>query len=247
MPLNSHFFVFFNKKNNKIFLQVNKLFRANKIRLGLTIVFLFLSQAAFAQELPPVGDIVRKMQTAYEKTKDFKADFVQETTIKSVKKTQTEEGSVFFKTPKNMLWDYTKPEPKKMIINSQKAWLYLPREKVVYTQNSESILQSKVLINFFSGAGKLQDDFSIKYAEPKALDNNRNYLLVLTPRKAESGFNVLKVKVDKNKFNILQLSFDDVMGNTTTLKFSNISINTGLTQKKFQFKPPAGVEVFEMP
>jgi outer membrane lipoprotein carrier protein len=37
------------------------------------------------------------------------------------------------------------------------------------------------------------------------------------------------------------------MGNSTTLKFSNISINTGLAQKMFQFKPPAGVEVFEMP
>jgi outer membrane lipoprotein carrier protein len=37
------------------------------------------------------------------------------------------------------------------------------------------------------------------------------------------------------------------MGNSTTLKFSNISFNTGLAQKMFQFKAPAGVQIFEMP
>ena len=170
----------------------------------------------------------QKLQSSYEKTKDLKADFVQEATIKSIKKTEREEGKVFFKNPKNMLWEYTKPQGKKLVINSQKAWLYLSKEKVVYTQKSESIFQSKFLINFFSGSGKLKDDFIIKYAEPKALDKDGNYLLVLTPREKTSACNLVKLTIDKNNFYILQVSFDDVMGNSTTLKFSNISINTGL-------------------
>ena len=72
-------------------------------------------------------------------------------------------------------------------------------------------------------------------------------MLVLTPREKTSACNLVKLTIDKNNFYILQVSFDDVMGNSTTLKFSNISINTGLAQKMFQFKTPAGVEVFEMP
>ncbi|MCX5850358.1 MAG: outer membrane lipoprotein carrier protein LolA, partial [Deltaproteobacteria bacterium] len=188
-----------------------------------------------------------KLQSAYEKTKDLTADFVQEATIKSIKKTEREYGRVFFKNPKNMLWDYTKPKGKKLVINSQKAWLYLASEKVAYQQKSESIFQSKFLINFFAGAGKLKDDFVIKYAELKALDKDGNYLLVLIPREKTAACNSVKLTIDKNNFYILQVSFDDVMGNSTTLKFSNISVNTGLAQKMFQFKPPAGVQVFEMP
>ena len=231
----------------KNFFKTNKLFTSTGIGLCLILSLIALPKFVFSEELPAVGDIAQKLQSSYEKAKDLKADFIQEATIKSIKKTEREEGRVFFMNPKNMLWEYTKPKGKKLVINSQTAWLYLSREKVVYTQKSESIFQSKFLINFFSGSGKLKDDFVIKYAEPKALDKDGNYLLVLTPREKTAACNLVKLTIDKNNFYILQVSFDDVMGNSTTLKFSNISINTGLSQKVFQFKPPAGVEVFEMP
>jgi outer membrane lipoprotein carrier protein len=231
----------------KNFFKTNKLFTSTGIGLCLILSMLALPACVFSEEPPAVGDTVQKLQSSYEATKDLKADFVQEAMIKSIKKTQREEGKVFFKNPKNMLWEYTKPKGKKLVINSQTAWLYLAGEKVVYTQKSESIFQSKFLINFFSGSGKLKNDFVIKYAEPKAYDKDGNYLLVLTPREKMAACNSVKLTIDKNNFYILQVSFDDVMNNSTTLKFSNISINTGLSQKMFQFKPPAGVEVFQMP
>jgi outer membrane lipoprotein carrier protein len=231
----------------KNFFKTNKLFTSAGISLCLILSMLALPAFVFSEEPPAIGDTVQKLQSSYEKAKDLKSDFVQEATIKSIKKTEREEGKVFFKNPKNMLWEYTKPQGKKLVINSQKAWLYLSREKVVYTQKSESIFQSKFLINFFSGSGRLKDDFTIKYAEPKALDKEGNYLLVLIPREKTAACNSVKLTIDKNNFYILQVSFDDVMGNSTTLKFSNISINTGLSQKMFQFRPPAGVQIFEMP
>jgi outer membrane lipoprotein carrier protein len=231
----------------KKFIKIIKLFTTTGAGLCLILSLLSLPCCIFSEELLVVGDIAQNIQSSYEKTKDLKADFIQEATIKSIKKTEREEGKVFFKNPKNMLWEYTKPQGKKLVINSQKAWLYLSKEKVVYTQKSESIFQSKFLINFFSGSGKLKNDFVIKYAEPKAQDKDGNYLLVLIPREKTAACNSIKLTIDKNNFYILQISFDDVMGNSTTLKFSNISVNTGMAQKMFQFKPPAGVQIFEMP
>ena len=231
----------------KKFIKIIKLFTTTGAGLCLILSLLSLPCCIFSEELLVVGDIAQNIQSSYEKTKDLKADFIQEATIKSIKKTEREEGKVFFKNPKNMLWEYTKPQGKKLEINSQKAWLYLSKEKVVYTQKSESIFQSKFLINFFSGSGKLKNDFVIKYAEPKAQDKDGNYLLVLIPREKTAACNSIKLTIDKNNFYILQISFDDVMGNSTTLKFSNISVNTGMAQKMFQFKPPAGVQIFEMP
>jgi len=227
--------------------KINKLFTSAVIDLFLILSLLALPVCVFSEELPAVDDIAKNLQSAYEKTKDLKADFVQEVAIKSIKKTQREEGRVYFKNPKSMLWEYTKPQGKKLVINSQMAWLYIAKEKVAYKQKSESIFQSKFLINFFAGTGKLKDDFNIKYAEPKAYDKDGNYLLILYPKEKTAACNSIKLTIDKNNFYINQVSFDDVMGNSTTLKFSNILINTGLDQKKFQFKPPAGVQVFEMP
>jgi outer membrane lipoprotein carrier protein len=233
-----------------------KKFKANKLVTAIEACFwliaaLFLiflpNIIVLAEELPPIDDIVQKLQYAYEKTEDFKANFLQETTIKSIKKTEIEEGSVFFKNPKNILWNYTKPRAKKLVINRQTAWLYLPQEKAAYRQKSDNIFQSKALIKFLSGLGKLKDDFAITYAEPKALDKNGNYLLLLIPLEKNTILNPIQISVDKSKFYILQVSFDDVLGNSTSVKFSNTSINNGLTDKMFQFQPPAGVSIFDMP
>jgi len=53
----------------------------------------------FPEELKVVEDVVQKLQNSYEKTKDLKADFIQEANIKSIKKTETEEGKVFLRIP----------------------------------------------------------------------------------------------------------------------------------------------------
>lgn len=231
----------------KIFSKINKLFTVTDIVLLLVLSMLAWPYYAFSEELPTVGEIVQKLQGSYEQAKDLKADFIQEAKIKSIKKTETEEGKVFFKNPRNMLWEYTKPKGKKLVINNQAAWLYLAREKVAYKQKSESIFQSKFLINFFAGTGKLKDDFLIKYDEPENYDKNGNYLIVLIPREKTAACNSVRMTIDKNNFYILRVSFDDVMGNSTTLKFSNIFINSGVSQKNFQFKPPAGLQILEIP
>lgn len=198
-------------------------------------------------ETPPIDETINRLQQVYENTRDFQAGFIQETTVKSIRKTDIEEGIVYFKNPKQMLWDYKKPKAKKLIINASKAWLYLPQDKTVYTQQADQIFKSEALIKFLSGIGKLRDDFDIKYASPAASDKNGNYLLQLYPREKGASYQYLQMTIEKNDFNILQVSFDDVMGNSTILKFSGLKMNSGLSSKLFQFQPPPGVSIFKMP
>jgi outer membrane lipoprotein carrier protein len=249
MPFKTVILNNFDKKLIKKNIQFFKQFRliAFKTGIAITVFFIYFTSLSHAAELPPIGDITSNLQQTYEKTIDFKADFIQETTVKSLKRTDVEEGVVFFKNPRNMLWNYTKPKAKKMVINSKKVWLYLPQEKVVYTQDSDRIFQSQVLIKFLSGLGKLKDDFTIEYAKSNALDKNGNYRLVLTPLEKSASYNTLQILVDKSIFYILQVNFDDTFGNSTALRFSNISMNTGLAPNIFQFQPPAGVSIFKMP
>jgi len=232
----------------KIILNDNKLF----VVMSLVAIFCttFLGSTfspAWCTETPPIDQTVNRLQSIYEKTKDFQAGFVQETTVKSIRKTDVEEGVVYFKSPKQMLWDYKKPRSKKLIINAGKAWLYLPQDKTVYTREADQMFKSEALIKFLSGIGKLSDDFDIKYATPHAVDKNGNYLLQLYPREKSASYQYLQMTVEKNDYSIVQVSFDDVMGNSTVLKFSGLKINAGLSSKLFQFQPPQGVSVFKMP
>jgi len=238
-----------NKKKMKTILDRNCLFMTLKFIAVFFAIFLAIISPAnsFAAELPPIDDTVNRLQQIYEQTRDFQANFVQETTVKSIRKTNMEEGIVYFKNPKQMFWDYKKPKTKKLIINAQKSWLYLPRDKAVYTQESDKIFKSEALIKFLSGLGKLRDDFTIKYAASGALDKSGNYLLQLYPREKGASYQYLQMTIAKNDFHILRVSFDDVMGNSTVLKFSGVKMNTGLSSKLFQFQPPPGTSIFKMP
>ncbi|HPL65971.1 MAG TPA: outer membrane lipoprotein carrier protein LolA [Smithellaceae bacterium] len=208
---------------------------------------IFGFSGSLAAEEPPIHETVRKLQQLYEKTRDFRATFVQETTVKSIGKTEVEEGMVYFKNPRQMFWDYKKPKAKKLVVNARKAWLYLPHEKAVYTQDPEKIFKSEALIKFLSGLGKLKEDFTIQYNPSGATDENGNYLLLLYPREKGASYQYLQMTVDKNNFHILRVSFDDMMGNSTVLKFSGIKMNRGLSSGLFQFQPPSGVSIFKMP
>lgn len=233
----------------KFFLKRNKQFISTAAGIGIlfTLYIILTPNIVKALTLTPIDEVVTRLQQKYEKTRDFKAGFIQQTTIKSIKKTDTEEGTVFFKNPQNMLWNYSRPKAKKLVINSRKAWLYLPQEKVVYVQEADYIYKSRTLIKFLSGLGKLKDDFTIQYAEPQSLDKQGNYLLLLIPREQTPTLQPFQVTLDKNTFLILQISFADTLGNATLLKFSNISTNIGLAEKMFQFQPPKGVSIFNMP
>ncbi len=240
--------IFFIKMVKKKFSKNALLLNAKTFAVFAAILFVMvLASASGAAEPPAIDETINRLQRIYEQTRDFQANFVQETTVKSIRKTDVEAGVVYFKNPKQMLWDYKKPQAKKLIINSRKAWLYLPQEKTAYLQESEQIFKSEALIKFLSGLGKLKDDFTIKYAIPHAFDKGGNYLLLLYPREKGASYQYLQMTVAKSDFHILRVSFDDMMGNSTVLKFSGIKMNAGLPSKLFQFQLPPDVSIFKMP
>lgn len=193
----------------------------------------------------PLEQLTAKMQETYDKTQDLKATFVHELTIKSIKKTEREEGTVYFKNPGRMYWEYTRPKSKKLVVNPQKAWLYVPEDHVVYVQGAEALYQSRVILRFLSGIGKLREDFQIEYAA-QATDKEGHYLLVLTPKQADLGIDRLHLTVDHNSFQILQCRFSDALGNLTRIRFQNIRTNNQLPESLFHFKPPRGVEILNV-
>jgi outer membrane lipoprotein carrier protein len=145
-----------------------------------------------------------------------------------------------------MLWDYKKPKEKKLVINARTAWLYVPEDRMVYVQSAEDVYRSRTAVKFLTGIGKLSEDFNLRFAKDNPLDEERNYLLSLTAKEKDSAVDRLQLTIDGRTFQILQCLFDDTYGNTTRIRFSDIRINTGIPDKFFTFKPPAGVEVVKM-
>ena len=200
-----------------------------------------------AAEPLSLSALISRMQVAYERTRDLKASFIQEVSLKSMGRAEREEGILYLKNPKRMLWDYQKPQMKKLVVNPQKAWLYVPEDHVVYVQNADQIFKSKMAVRFLSGMGKLQEDFSIRFAASGAVDKEGNYQLTLVPKRPGLGTDQLNLTVDKKSYQIIEGSFTDTYGNETRIQFRNIRVNNRLSDSLFNFRVPTGVEVFNMP
>jgi outer membrane lipoprotein carrier protein len=218
-------------------------FSADRLLLLVAVVgglFFTLPQSGLALSL---NEVVANAQNVYEKTDDLKANFLQEVSIKSLRKTNREEGIFYFKKPRQMVWDYTLPKAKKMVINAQTVWLYIPADSVVYVQNAEEVFKTQVIVRFLSGWGKLADDFDITFARPDVADKEGDFLLKLVPHESDFGIGELFLTLDK-QFHVSQVNFTDSYGNATRLTFRSIKINNNLPEKFFSFNPPAGTEIY---
>jgi outer membrane lipoprotein carrier protein len=196
---------------------------------------------------PALNELLARMQGAYEQTRDFQAYFVQEVSIKSVKRTDREEGTVYFKNPHQTRWDYEKPRGKKLVVSAKKAWLYVPEDKIVYVQNAEGFLRSKLAVRFLSGIGKLREDFNIEYALSPISDQGSSYLLILTPKDTRELTKKLYLSVDAGTLQIVACRFTDSYGNETKIRFTQARINQGLPDSLFTFKPPLRVDIVDIP
>ena len=196
-------------------------------------------------QTPSLDEIVAKVQRQYDAHADFKADFVQESLVKSLGKKQSSEGSVFFKKPGKMRWTYQKPFKQEIISDGQTLWSYRPDDKQVMVSQMSQAVQGKVPSTFLAGLGNLKLDFQARWGKDPS--PKENYYLELTPNEFQGSLEKLFLLIDREKFRILQAKILDVMGNTTQIHFSKIQFDNRLSDSLFTFTPPQGVEVFHLP
>jgi len=214
--------------------------------ISLTLLISPAHKPLLAQTVT-LEQLIVKIQKAYDETVDFTAAFEQKATMKSINKTVAEEGTLYLKKPQRMFWDYTKPALKKLVLNPQKAWLYMPEENAVYVQDAEELLSSKVTIRFLTGIGNLRDDFDIAFSNPDARDEKGDYLITLIPRSYEAGVTRLLLTINRDSYYIAGCTFIDMYENRTELTFTDVVINKGIPDTIFTFVPPKDAEVYNIP
>jgi len=190
-------------------------------------------------------EIVAKVQRQYDSHEDFKADFVQESMVRSLGKKQVSEGAVYFKKPGKMRWNYQKPFKQEIVSDGKTLWNYRVEDKQVMVGQMSQTVQGKVPSTFLAGLGNLQRDFQARWV--KEPSPREPYSLELTPQDIQGSLEKLFLLVDRESYQILQARIQDVMGNTTQISFLKIQFDNRLPDSLFTFTPPRGVEVFSLP
>jgi outer membrane lipoprotein carrier protein len=187
----------------------------------------------------PVKDlrkVVRELQQHYEKTRSFRAKFTEQITPAGAP-TRTREGTVYFRKPGRMRWEFETPTTELVVSDGTTLYDYDPDLNQVVETPLKQALRAPGATEFLLGIGNIERDFDASPGKP--IPDGLVHV-VLTPKK---GGNRLELGLDPKNYGIRALRIVDDLGNVTAIRFSGIDDLAALAESLFSFAPPAGADV----
>ncbi len=216
------------------------------MRTRLLLFAILLSAAVLtAQTAPAQSD---ELLLNYESLKSFKADFTQVFTSKLTKKVADPEiGTIYYKAPVFMRFDYTKAAKldRQTFINDKELAFINFEKKTVMTKKGQGDYGDYMV--FLKGVAEIKKKFGIKKADPvlsrKAgikIEEGQD-IFKLTPITKIANLRYLFL-VMKGK-EVRSVAVVDEIGNINQLFFTTVQYDPKLEPSVFTYTVPIGFEV----
>ncbi len=194
---------------------------------------------------PDPVTIVTKLQQRYDETRAFRAEFTQVMRVASIGASDESTGTVAFKKPGKMRWDFQTPHAQQIVSDGTVLWIYQPEDRQVLKAPFKAAFVSTTPVSFLLGVGRITDEFR-PGPDRRGCTATRLYV-GLTAKNASDDVGALAFGVDRATFDIVEAAVTDPLGNVTTLTFSDIARNVDVPDATFHFEPPPGVDVITPP
>ncbi|MFP6663534.1 MAG: outer membrane lipoprotein chaperone LolA [Deltaproteobacteria bacterium] len=186
-----------------------------------------------------------RVQARYDETRTMSGRFVQEVALGASGRVLRSEGTMHFRKPGRMRWEYATPEPQTLIANGETLWIYQPEENQVLRAKLAGAFDSQTPVSFLFGVARLERDFRPELLAPAADGSLR---LKLVPKNAaENSAHALVLEVDPESWDLRAAIVRDVLGNQTRVELLDVQRNLPLADALFEFKRPPGTDLIEAP
>lgn len=203
--------------------------------------------SAQAQNSGDLNSILSQLKDRFAAAKTFQADYIREIVPKVASALPSSslqaEGRLFFLSPNKLRMEQKKPRPEQLICNGDQVWWYLPEEKTVNVYRlKDYYLQIKPIIDFLSGLGGLEKNFSVRL-DPAVSGAAPFHQLILKPKTPQPDLQQVTVRVSKTTFLLSEFTFDNLMGDQTRFRLNRVQTKVPLAASRFEFTPPEGTQV----
>ena len=148
------------------------------------------------------------------------------------------EGSFLLKKPGNIMWQFTVPSLKRIIVRNQKISTYDANlNQVVIVPFSDRYQSS--LANIL-----LKNDSLMSYYQISSETSNNNIYSVFLVQK-ESNNLFTKMKITVVEMLLTEIKLWDASGQSIAIIFDDVILNAPLVDSSFEFSFPKGVDVFD--
>ena len=148
------------------------------------------------------------------------------------------EGSFLLKKPGNIMWQFTVPSLKRIVVRNQKISTYDANlNQVVIVPFSDRYQSS--LANIL-----LKNDSLMSYYQISSETSNNNIYSVFLVQK-ESNNLFTKMKITVVEMLLTEIKLWDVSGQSIAIIFDDVILNAPLADSSFEFSIPKGADVFD--
>jgi outer membrane lipoprotein carrier protein len=187
-------------------------------------------------------EIAKKVQTFYDSTKTFKADFKQEYTIKVQIVKKASSGKVVFEKPGKMSWTYDAPNGNRVASDGKTIKVYEKENEQMFETPVKNS-QYPAALAFLMGTGSLTKDFSFRLLDAAQMKFEGGYVLEGTPKEATPAYQKVLLYVDAQTNQVRRVLILDAQGNKNRFEFNSPVANQTIDKKEFEFTPPAGTKI----
>ena len=222
--------------------RLNKMYMYSSI-VALTLLFCFCISlpAAAAAELT-LEQILDRVEARYAGS-GFKADFMQESTIKAMKISDFARGKIFVRYPGRMRWEYTEPDNQIIITDGHELWIYRPGDNQVMTGKAPVFFRNGKGASFLSNIKLLRDKFDIAL---ESKEGDLFYTLKLQPLEKTMDVTEIRLSVSRITYTVVRIITVNSYGDETRIELINFQFDAGLEDSLFSFDTPEGVDVLQI-
>ena len=165
----------------------------------------------------PARAAVKAMQAFYEKAKDCSASFTQTYLNTAFKKTLQSAGTLRFKKPGMLRFDYTTPEPKFFVVKNDRITSYVPaaQQAMVGSFKADQLSAS---VSFLFGKGKIENEFLVLASD--RTDFAPGTAMLLTPKRDDPRFSRIYFVVNPETSAVVESVVVDPSGNENRFDFT---------------------------
>jgi len=180
--------------------------------------------------------LVKRIEDAYKDISDIKGRFRQKSYLKDLDRTEHYEGEFYIKIPSRFRWSYRGKAPQDVIISKDTIIIYQKKEKQALKGQFSPLKYGQAPIALLGGFGRISEDFDTK---------EKGERLLLKPKYSMGNIKSIEVYTSNTSFPVRSIKITDTAMNVIEIEFKDVIINSGLSERLFEFVPPDGVKVIE--
>jgi len=199
------------------------------------------SAAPTVAAAPDVQALAQAVDARYNHMRTMQAEFTE--IYRGLGTERTESGTLWLKKPGKMCWQYRAPADKLYVSDGKNAWFYVPADRQVRKTPLRDLADLQSPLAFLLGKTKLEKELTGLSLAPDLTPLDPGDVVLRGVPKALAG-RVNQVILETTPESLIsRIIVEEVDGSETEFRFSQMKENLEVSEQRFHFTPPPGVEV----